>query len=147
MTSKSAIIGLLLLGVASVAASGATVMASFSVSATVVSSCLVSVPPMTLGRYAASGMKGQSNVSVACTLPTAYTTTIIQGSASGSRPNLAKGFVSCSTSSSCAPVTRFPNTATLKAVGGGLPIYNQNPPHQDVGKQVTPDLVTVVITY
>ncbi len=57
---------------ASKPAHAATLTASFSVSATVVSSCRASAPATAFGTYSAAGTNATSSVSVTCTNPTPY---------------------------------------------------------------------------
>jgi spore coat protein U-like protein len=140
-------------------ASAATATGTFTVTAAVAASCLISATDMSFGVYAGSLTNATSSISVTCTNTTPYNVGLDGGTAPGGHPNNRRmrglgGSLAYSLFRNSARTLIWGQTIgsdTVSGTGNGntqvLPVYGQIP----AGQAVTPggylDTITATITY
>lgn len=144
-------------------ASAATATTTFQVTATVISSCLVSATNLAFGNYdplAAGPTDGASTVTVQCTLLTPFTIGLNAGTGTGATVaarKMTKGGDTL-TYSLYQDVTRTttvwgntPGTDTVASAGTGIavafPVYGRIPAAQSVNTGSYADTITVTVNF
>ena len=153
-------LGLLALCLKSGPALAATPTTSFSVSAMVQATCLVSATAMTFGTLTGTVVNAQSAVSVMCTNAAPFNVGLNPGLATGTtettrkltEPGLALlGYYLLSNSQRTVNWGQTVGVDTVAGVGNGsaqaLAVYGQIPAAQFVAPSAYADTITVTVTY
>jgi spore coat protein U-like protein len=153
-------LGILALGLTPIAAIAATATTTFSVTATVQATCLVSATPMAFGTYTGAGATSTSAVSVTCTNTTPYNVGLSAGSATGATvttrsmtgPGAALlGYALFSDAARTVNWGQTIGTDTVTGTGNGLAqaitVYGQAAGSQYVAPGAYTDTITATVTY
>ncbi len=152
----AAVLGCLVLGLASLPANAATATASFAVTAAVQATCTVTATPMAFGTYTPTAVStSTSTVSVTCTNGTSATFLLNAGTTSGAtvtnRLMVNNGVtLQYGLFSDAAHTANF-GTATTPVNGTGsavvTTVYGQVLAGQYVAPNAYTDLITATVTY
>jgi spore coat protein U-like protein len=157
---STAILGFLAVGLTPMRTDAATVTTSFSVTATVASTCLVSAGSLGFGSYTGLVVPASSTVSVTCTNTTPYSVGLSAGLGTGATVTarkmsgpasalLAYGLFRDAGHTLNWGVTA--GTDTVAGIGNGavqpITIYGQIPTAQYVAPGAYADTITVTIIY
>jgi len=142
------------------AALGATPSTSFSVTATVQATCLVSATAMTFGTYTGTLVNATSTLSVTCTDATPFNVGLNPGLASGATVTNRKltgpgsallGYSLLSNSQGTANWGQTVGVDTVAGIGNGsaqtLAVYGRISAGQYVAPGAYADTITVTVTY
>jgi spore coat protein U-like protein len=153
-------LGFLALGLASRPALAATATTTFSVTATVQSTCLVSATNMAFGTYTGAVATSTSAVSVTCTNTTPYNVGLSAGLATGATVTTRKmtgpaaavlGYALFSDPARSVNWGQTIGTDTVTGTGNGtaqaLNVYGQATAGQFVAPGAYSDTITATVTY
>jgi spore coat protein U-like protein len=153
-------LGFLVLGLATKPAVAATATTTFSVTATVQSTCLVSATAMAFGTYTGAVATSTSAVSVTCTNTTPYNVGLSAGLATGATVTTrqmtgpASALLGYALFSNSARTTNWGQTIgtdTVTGTGNGaaqaLTVYGQATAGQFVAPGAYTDTITATVTY
>jgi spore coat protein U-like protein len=153
-------LGFLVLGLATKPAAAATATTTFSVTATVQSTCLVSATAMAFGTYTGAVATSTSAVSVTCTNTTPYNVGLSAGLATGATVTTrqmtgpASALLGYALFSNSARTTNWGQTIgtdTVTGTGNGaaqaLTVYGQATAGQFVAPGAYTDTITATVTY
>jgi spore coat protein U-like protein len=154
------ILGFLALGLVSLPADAATVTSSFTVSATVASTCLVSATSLGFGSYTGLVAPASSTVSVTCTNTTPYNVGLSAGLGTGATVTARKmtgpasALLAYGLFQDAGHTVGWGGTAgtdTVAGTGNGatqpITVYGQIPTAQYVAPGAYADTITVTVTY
>lgn len=152
--------GLLALFLTSGRALAVTPTTSFSVTATVQATCLVSATTLTFGTYTGTSVNGTSTVSVTCTDATPFNVGLNPGLATGATVTNRKltgpgsallGYSLFSNSQETVNWGQTVGVDTVAGIGNGsaqtLAVYGHIPAGQCVAPGAYADTITVTVTY
>jgi spore coat protein U-like protein len=153
-------LGFLMLGLATKPAVAATATTTFSVTATVQSTCLVSATAMAFGTYTGAVATSTSAVSVTCTNTTPYNVGLSAGLATGATVTTRQmtgpasavlGYALFSNSARTVNWGQTIGTDTVTGTGNGaaqaLTVYGQATAGQFVAPGAYTDTITATVTY
>jgi spore coat protein U-like protein len=156
----AAVLGVLVLGLASRPALATTVTTTLAVSATVQSTCLVSATAMAFGTYTGALATSTSTVSVTCSNTTGYNVGLSAGSATGATVTTrmmtgpASAVLSYGLFQNAGYTTNWGQTAgtdTVAGTGNGaaqaITVYGQTAAGQFVAPGSYADTITATVTY
>jgi spore coat protein U-like protein len=154
----TASVGILTLGLASTAANATTATNTFNVTASVVSSCLVSAPALSFGTYNSTQIDATTTLTVTCTNNTTYNVGLDKGLNGGSvsTRQMKSGSYTLNYSlfSDSGRTVNWGNTAgtdTVPGTGNGsaqnITVYGRLPGAQVLNIGSYTDTITATVTY
>ncbi len=154
-TLSAAVLGIVLLGLASAPAMAATATTTFAVTATVQATCSVTATPMAFGTYIPTAAStNTATVTVTCTNTTPYTLGLNAGTATGAtvtNRSMVNGAVLLNYGlfTDSGHTTNFATLASANGTGAAVvtTVYGQVAAGQYVAPNTYTDTITATVSY